>query len=270
MDLFDSELRVIDAAQTLAAKLGDDPNHTVAAAVMDTLGRIHTGVNVHHFTGGPCAELVAIGAAAAAHAGPLVTVAAAGCDDRGLLAPCGRCRQVILDLHPDALIALPEQPGRTTSAMVETAETAGAAGTASASRTAGTASGSTYYIAPIAALLPRSYRHPDAQPTRLLRFNARYFDAITSARKTLTVRWNESHTTGPALAYFENTDSGTVPVEVTSVEAHRLSELTPQILQLSKSPTAEGYIANLREHYPAMPEDASVEVVTFRLSAPNI
>ncbi|MCI4011512.1 ASCH domain-containing protein [Brevibacterium sp. ZH18] len=261
MDLFDSELRVIDAAQALAAKLGDDPNHTVAAAVMDTLGRIHTGVNVHHFTGGPCAELVAIGAAAAAHAGPLVTIAAAGCDDRGLLAPCGRCRQVILDLHPDALIALPEQPGRTTSAMAETAGTAGAAGTAS---------GSTYDIAPIAALLPRSYRHPDAEPTRLLRFNARYFDAIASARKTLTVRWNESHTAGPALAYFENTDSGTVPVEITSVEAHRLSELTPQILQLSKSPTSEGYVANLREHYPAMPEDANVEVVTFRLSAPNI
>lgn len=282
MDLFDSELRVIDAAKALAAKLGDDPNHTVAAAVMDTLGRIHTGVNVYHFTGGPCAELVAIGAAAAAHAGPLVTIAAAGCDDRGLLAPCGRCRQVILDLHPDALIALPDEQGRTTSAMAEAAGTAGAAGTVGAAGTAsaagtagtasaaGTASGSTYDIAAITALLPRSYRHPDAEPTRLLRFSARYFDAITSAGKTLTVRWNESHTSGPALVYFENTDYGTAPVEITSVEDHRLSELTPQILQLSKSPTAEGYVANLREHYPAMPEDASVEVVTFRLSAPNI
>lgn len=252
MDLFDSELRVIDAALTMAANFGDDPNHTVAAAVMDTQGRIHTGANVSHFTGGPCAELVAIGAAAAAGAGPLVTIAAAASDDRGLLPPCGRCRQVILDLHPDALIALPGDPGTTTSATVETAHEP------------------TYDIAPIAALLPHSYRHPDATPLRLLRFNARYFDAVTSAKKTLTVRWNEFHATGPALAFFEDTGHGAVPVEITSVEAHRVSELTPQILQLSKSSTAAGYVAHLREHYPAMPEDASVEVVTFRLSAPNI
>ncbi|AZL06468.1 MAG: cytidine deaminase [Brevibacterium aurantiacum] len=107
MDLYDSELEVIDVAESLAATLGADENHTVAAAVMDTYGRIHTGVNVHHFTGGPCAELVAIGNAAAAGAGPLVTIAAAGDGGRGLLSPCGRCRQVILDLHPDALVAVP-------------------------------------------------------------------------------------------------------------------------------------------------------------------
>jgi cytidine deaminase len=65
MKLFDSERRVVDAAQHLAATLGDDPNHTVAAAAMDTAGRIHTAVNVFHFTGGPCAELVVLGAAAA-------------------------------------------------------------------------------------------------------------------------------------------------------------------------------------------------------------
>ncbi|GAA1524353.1 hypothetical protein [Brevibacterium permense] len=59
MELFDSELRVIAAAENLARTLGADANHTVAAAAMDTTGRIHTGVNVHHFTGGPCAELAA-------------------------------------------------------------------------------------------------------------------------------------------------------------------------------------------------------------------
>ncbi|WGP05119.1 hypothetical protein QFE97_13510 [Bacillus subtilis] len=76
MGLFDSELRVIAAAKELVRGLRPDENHTVAAAAMDTVGRIHTGVNVHHFNGGLCAELVAIGTAAAANAGPLVTIAA--------------------------------------------------------------------------------------------------------------------------------------------------------------------------------------------------
>lgn len=55
---FDSELRVIEAAEALARILGADPNHTVAAAALDTRGRIHTGVNVYHFTGGSCADLL--------------------------------------------------------------------------------------------------------------------------------------------------------------------------------------------------------------------
>lgn len=108
MDPLDSELRVIAAAEKLAGSLGADQNHTVAAAAMDTTGRIHTAVNVYHFTGGPCAELVVLGVSAAANAGPLLTMAAAGDRDRGLIPPCGRCRQVMLDLHPDLLVAVPE------------------------------------------------------------------------------------------------------------------------------------------------------------------
>lgn len=59
-------------------------------------------------------------------------------------------------------------------------------------------------IASICALLPHSCRQPHTAPRRLLRFHARYFDTVASARKTLTVRWNKNHTTGPALAHFEN------------------------------------------------------------------
>lgn len=241
MDLYDSELQVIAAAEALAARLGTNENHTVAAAVKDTHGRIHTGVNVHHFTGGPCAELVAIGNAAEAEAGPLVTIAAAGDGGRGLLSPCGRCRQVILDLHPDALVAIP-----------------------------GSASAGSATIAPITALLPHSYRQPESAPQRLLRFHPRYYEATTSARKNLTVRWKESHTPGPALAYFEHTDYGPLPIDITAVDTRRLSELTPQILQLKEGSSVEGYVANLRDHYPTMPEDPEVDVVTFRLSAANI
>lgn len=240
MDLFDSELRVVAAAEELARGLDADENHTVAAAAMDTTGRIHTGVNVFHFTGGPCAELVAIGAAAAANAGPLVTIVAVGNQTRGVLAPCGRCRQVILDLHPDALVVVPDD-------------------------TTGQPS-----IAPITALLPQSYRHPDSAPARLLRFNARYLDAVADGTKTLTVRWNEGHRTGPALAYFENTAHGTLPVEVASVMVKRIDELRLEDLDLTRPGGLERYIAGLRGHYPTMPADANVEIVRFRRTAADI
>ena len=113
MLLHDSEARLIDAAEALARTLGadPDPDHTMAAAALDAAGRIHVGVNVFHFTGGPCAELVALGAAAAAHAGPLVAMAAVGDGGRGIAPPCGRCRQVMLDLHPDVRVAVPGADG---------------------------------------------------------------------------------------------------------------------------------------------------------------
>ena len=77
---------------------GDD--HTMAAAGRARDGRIITAVNAYHFTGGPCAELVLIGAAAAQGAYELDTVVAVGDRERGVVPPCGRCRQVLLDYFP--------------------------------------------------------------------------------------------------------------------------------------------------------------------------
>ncbi|MGG5173038.1 cytidine deaminase family protein [Pseudarthrobacter sp. J1738] len=111
MDPLEPELRVIKAAEELAATLGANDNHTVAAAAMDAHGVIHSAVNLYHFTGGPCAELVVIGLAASLEAGPLVTMAAAGDRGRGLIAPCGRCRQTMLDMHPDIVVAVPSTNG---------------------------------------------------------------------------------------------------------------------------------------------------------------
>jgi len=103
------------AAESIVRSLPDNDTHTVASAAMDTKGNVHTGVNVFHFTGGPCAELVAIAAAAQAIAGPLVAIVAVGDRDRGVLAPCGRCRQVLLDLHPDVAVILPLPDGELTA-----------------------------------------------------------------------------------------------------------------------------------------------------------
>ncbi|SCF29744.1 cytidine deaminase family protein [Micromonospora mirobrigensis] len=93
--------RALVQAATAVAKLRcRSENHTVAAAVRTVDGRVFTGVNVYHFTGGPCAELVALGAAATQGAGELEAIVAVGDRARGVLAPCGRCRQVLADHHP--------------------------------------------------------------------------------------------------------------------------------------------------------------------------
>jgi cytidine deaminase len=98
MDAPDREL--IEAAGHLISARTDDRYHTTAAAARASDGRIVTGVNVYHFTGGPCAELVVLGRAAAEGVDQLIEIVAVGDRDRGILAPCGRCRQVLLDLQP--------------------------------------------------------------------------------------------------------------------------------------------------------------------------
>ncbi|BCJ33789.1 cytidine deaminase [Actinocatenispora thailandica] len=95
---------LVEAATQVAATRCRGDNHTVAAAVRARDGRIITAVNAYHFTGGPCAELVAIGSAAAQGAYELEAIVAVGDRDRGVIPPCGRCRQVLLDYFPDIVV----------------------------------------------------------------------------------------------------------------------------------------------------------------------
>lgn len=238
MKLFESELRVIAAAEDLAATLGNDPNHTVAAAAIDAAGRIHTAVNVYHFTGGPCAELVVMGAAAAAGAGPLLTIAAAGDQGRGLIPPCGRCRQTMLDLHPDVLVAVP--------------------------------GGDCPQLRAIRKLLPDTYFFPDAKARRIVRFNKRYYDAVASGTKTTTIRYDDPIARGPALFVFEDdAEHRTLEGIVTGVERHRLDRMTAEQARLTPGTRIDELRHGLRSHYPDLPEDAEVDVVAFDLVLPT-
>ncbi|WTP59492.1 cytidine deaminase [Streptomyces phaeochromogenes] len=98
VDRVDHEL--IQAAAHIAATRCRGDNHTMAAAARTRDGRIVTAVNAYHFTGGPCAELVLIGTAATQGVYDLDTIVAVGDRDRGVVPPCGRCRQVLLDYFP--------------------------------------------------------------------------------------------------------------------------------------------------------------------------
>ncbi|MFJ8621768.1 cytidine deaminase family protein [Kitasatospora sp. NPDC093550] len=95
------DVELVEAAREVARRYARGDNHTVAAAGRNADGRIVTALNAYHFTGGPCAELVLIGSAAGQGAYQLTTVVAVGDRERGVIPPCGRCRQVMLDYFPE-------------------------------------------------------------------------------------------------------------------------------------------------------------------------
>lgn len=112
-ELTDDDLELIEYARVIvdANTDGEDGVHTMGAAVRAADGRMYGGINLYHFTGGPCAELVALGHARASGARRLTTIVAVGNLGRGPVAPCGRDRQVLCDYHPDIRVLLPAGRG---------------------------------------------------------------------------------------------------------------------------------------------------------------
>lgn len=234
MDPFESELRVIEAAEELAATLGGDKNHTVAAAAMDTNGVIHRAVNVYHFTGGPCAEFVVIGLAATAGAGPLVTMAAAGDGGRGLMPPCGRCRQAMLDIHPDIMVAVPTDNGS--------------------------------QMRPVRKMLPDTYFFPEVDSRRLLRFSKTYYDAVANGTKVTTVRFDDPVVPGPYIFIFEDdAEHRRLDGMVTKVQHYRLDQMTAEQACLTPGECVDEFRGGLRARYPGLSDQDEVGVVEFEL-----
>ena len=115
-ELADEERELVELArETIDAATdagpGEDGIHTMGAAVRANDGRVFTGVNLYHFTGGPCAELVTLGAARAAGATGITHIVAVGNHGRGPVGPCGRDRQVLLDYYPGIRVILPTKEG---------------------------------------------------------------------------------------------------------------------------------------------------------------
>jgi cytidine deaminase len=107
------DLELIEFARTIIDANTDAEYgvHTMGAAVRGVDGRMYGGVNLFHFTGGPCAELVALGHARASGARELSTIVAVGNMGRGPVGPCGRDRQVLFDYHPGIRVILPTPQG---------------------------------------------------------------------------------------------------------------------------------------------------------------
>ncbi len=118
--LDDLEIELVEVArrtidETTDAGPDEDGVHTMGAAVRTAAGLTFAGVNLYHFTGGPCAELVALGAARAAGAREITHIVAVGNHGRGVCSPCGRDRQVFLDYYPSMRVLVPLPGGEPVS-----------------------------------------------------------------------------------------------------------------------------------------------------------
>ena len=106
LELIEFARKIVDANTD-----GETGIHTMGAAVRAADGKMYGGINVYHYTGGPCAELVALGHARASGARELTTIVAVGDGGRGPQDPCGRDRQILFDYHPDIRVIMPTPDG---------------------------------------------------------------------------------------------------------------------------------------------------------------
>lgn len=104
----DPQSLVQDALQAARQAHAPYSNFHVGAVVVDKSGKHYTGCNVENASFGLtcCAERVALFKAVSEGTEEIVALAVASPDHAGPLPPCGACRQVIMELAPQAKVYL--------------------------------------------------------------------------------------------------------------------------------------------------------------------
>ncbi|MEM6421841.1 MAG: hypothetical protein AAF698_04560 [Pseudomonadota bacterium] len=97
------------AARDLIGRRAKEGRHHVAATVITRAGNSYTAVNTDSVLGRAaiCAEAVAIGMACAAERDAEIVFCVAVNRRLEVIAPCGFCRELLLDYGSEALIGLP-------------------------------------------------------------------------------------------------------------------------------------------------------------------
>lgn len=235
--LIELATRTIEAATDADPPESGEGVHTVGAAIMAGDHRTFAGVNLYHFTGGPCAELVTLGTARAQGAREIVTIVAVGSGGRGVLAPCGRDRQVLADYHPHCRVIVPTRYGPRSVTIGD--------------------------------LLPGSYRGPDAVDeggTRPeLSFAPQYLESVRAGAKTRTTRRDPEAEIGPVELVFETDPRTRMDATVVRVRSTRASDLTVEDARAEQCETPAELVELLRTHYPDLRTDETVWVHEFEL-----
>ena len=101
----------VAAARAMIAERAKEGRHHVAATVLTRAGGSYTAVNVDSVLGraAVCAEAVAIGMASTAEPEAEITFVCAVNRRRVIIAPCGLCRELLLDYGSQALVAVPTE-----------------------------------------------------------------------------------------------------------------------------------------------------------------
>jgi cytidine deaminase len=238
--LTEREVTLVERAKDVIAGVDPDDNHTVAAAAYDSDGRVFAGVNVYHFSGGPCAEPVAMGNAVASRARlPLTTMVAVISDGGAVIPPCGRCRQMLYDYYPDIRVIVRTEVG--------------------------------FEATPIADLLPYAFDRRQVGQ-QVLYMADRYLGAVRDGAKRTTIRLHDPAVAGPARFVFLHHDKTSTVVEVivTDVESKAVAALDDDDATRDGFADRGELLTALRSHYPGLDEAAAeVDVVHFRLTDPE-
>ncbi|TCB95944.1 cytidine deaminase [Micromonospora zingiberis] len=100
MAMRDTDRALVQAASAVAKLRCRSAAHTLASAARTADGRVVSAVNVVHDTGGACAEVIAVGAAATQAVGQLETIVTVGDRGRTVVIPCESCRRLLADHFP--------------------------------------------------------------------------------------------------------------------------------------------------------------------------
>jgi cytidine deaminase len=112
MQLSEAQEALVARAQEIIRLRGKPEWHTVGCAMRTRSGRVFASVHLEAHVGriAVCAEAIAIGMGAAEGDTEIEEIVAV--DFRGnVVAPCGMCRELILDYSPQATAIVPRSTG---------------------------------------------------------------------------------------------------------------------------------------------------------------
>jgi len=103
---------LIDTAKKLISQRFKENRHHLAAALKSKCGKVFTGLQLKTSVAGAeiCAEAVAISAAAEEGITAVETIVVVN-RIGDVIAPCGNCRELLIDYCPDAEIIVPGPAG---------------------------------------------------------------------------------------------------------------------------------------------------------------
>jgi cytidine deaminase len=233
--LTDQDLALVERARVAIAGVASDDNHRVAAAAYDSAGKVFTGVNVYHFSGGPCAEPVAMGNAVGSEGVRLpLTAMVAVLAGGEVIPPCGRCRQMLFDYYPEIRVIVRGRAG--------------------------------LVAMPIHDLLPYAYDQRSLGQ-QVLYLADDYLEAVRDGAKRTTIRVHDPVDPGPVRLVFERDDGSapTLDALVTHVVSKPMSELDDADAVRDGFADRAELLAALGRHYPGLDPTRVVDVVHFRL-----
>jgi cytidine deaminase len=100
---------------------------------------------------------------------------------------------------------------------------------------------------------------------QLVSFDPRYLDWVRAGTKTRTTRYSEPLELGPATFRFESDPPVFLDSVITGIREVALDDLEDEDAAAENFADAGALKDALRHHYPGLPQDAAVAVVSFDL-----